>query len=124
MKVYLDKTIFIVGQVYKQRSDWWITSEERPNRTSTTGMVLGAWVGVVNRKPPYFFPMGRKWGLRVAIHRVEFTIQPPRKAIYPGGKCQLARGSPCPHIPDGVGRTVLERYFVALSGHKGRPNGM
>ena len=103
VKIFSDKKIFTVDQVYNRRNDRFIAKsiEEVKGiyRTKHPAqiMVLGVVASDGRKMPPYFFPPGEKVGADEYYRVLRYTVLPWLKANYPSGNYVWTQDGAPPH---------------------------
>jgi inhibitor of nuclear factor kappa-B kinase subunit alpha len=102
VRIFSDKKIFTVDQVYNRRNDRYIagsTAEvEGVYRTKHPAqvMVLGVLASDGKKMPPYFFKVGEKVTSEVYYKVLRYVVLPWLKANYPNGDYVWTQdGAPC-----------------------------
>ncbi|XP_059081907.1 uncharacterized protein LOC131879566 [Tigriopus californicus] len=102
VKIFLDKKLFTVDQIYNRRNDRFLASStsevKRVFHTKHPAaiMVLGVVASNGKNMPPYFFKMGEKIGADVYYKILRYQILPWLKVNYPDGNYVWTQdGAPC-----------------------------
>ena len=91
MKIFSDKTIFTVDQVYNCRNDRWISTTPGQvkgvirTKHPAQVMVLGIPGSDGKKMPPFFFKPGERIGTEAYYKVLRYTVLPWIKATYPEG---------------------------------------
>lgn len=102
VKIFSDKKIFTVDQVYNRRNDRFLAEStdevQGVYRTKHPAqvMVLGVLGSDGKKMPPYFFKQGEKIGSEVYYKVLRYVVLPWIKATYPDGNYVWTQdGAPC-----------------------------
>ena len=106
VKIYSDKKIFTVDQVYNRRNDRWLAeSKEEVKGVFRTKhpqqiMVLGVVASDGRKMPPYMFKPKEKIDQHVYYKVLRYTILPWLKANYPAGNYVWTQDGAPAHTSD------------------------